>query len=77
MTNSPGIKRIFVHCDSIITQSYITWTPTRGHVENVIMMVITMQAMSLNFALAQKGNTSFTVDMRVIFHINDILNDSL
>ena len=32
-----------------------------------------MQAMSLNFALAQ--NTSFTVDMRVIFHINNILND--
>ena len=36
-----------------------------------------MQAMSLNFALAQKENTSFTEDMRVIFHINDILNDSL
>ena len=36
-----------------------------------------MQAMSLNFALAQKENTSFTVDMHVIFHINDILNDSL
>ena len=36
-----------------------------------------MQVMSLNFALAQKENTSFTVDMRVIFHINDILNDSL
>ena len=34
--------------------------------------------MSLNFALAQKENTSFTVDMRVIFHIiNDILNGSL
>ena len=32
-----------------------------------------MQAMSLIFALAQKENTSFTVDMRVIFHINDIL----
>jgi len=30
-----------------------------------------MQAMSLNFALAQQKNTSFTVDMRVIFHIND------
>jgi len=29
------------------------------------------------FALAQKENTSFTVDMRVIFHINAILNDSL
>jgi len=36
-----------------------------------------MQALSLNFALAQKEVTSFTVDMRVIFHINDILNDSL
>jgi len=36
-----------------------------------------MQAMSLNFALAQKEITSLTVDMRVIFHINDILNDSL
>jgi len=36
-----------------------------------------MQAMSLNFALAQKENTSFTVNMRLIFHINDILNDSL
>jgi len=36
-----------------------------------------MQAMSLNFTLAQKENTSFTVDMRVTFHINDILNDSL
>ena len=33
--------------------------------------------MSLNFALAQKENTRFTVDMRAIFHINDILNDSL
>jgi len=29
--------------------------------------------MSLNFALAQKENTGFTVDMCVIFHINDIL----
>ena len=35
-----------------------------------------MHAMSLNFALAQKENTSFTVDMRVIFHMNDTLNDS-
>ena len=35
-------------------------------VENVIM-----QVMSLNFALAQKENTSFTVDMRVIFHTNN------
>jgi len=35
-----------------------------------------MQAMSLNFALAQKENTSFTVDMRIIFYINDTLNDS-
>ena len=26
---------------------------------------------------AQRENTSFTVGMRVIFHINDILNDSL
>ena len=31
-----------------------------------------MQAMSLNYALAQKENTSFTVDVRVIFDINDI-----
>ena len=31
-----------------------------------------MQAMSLNFALAQKENTSFTVDVRIIFDINDI-----
>ena len=31
-----------------------------------------MQAMSLNFELAQKENTSFTVDVRVIFDINDI-----
>jgi len=29
--------------------------------------------MSLNFALAQKENTSFTIDMRVIYHINDFL----
>jgi len=36
-----------------------------------------MQAMSLNFALAQKEITSFTVDMPVILHINDIVNDSL
>jgi len=36
-----------------------------------------MQAMSLNVALAQIEITSFTVDLRVIFHINDILNDSL
>jgi len=38
--------------------------------------------MSLNFALAQKENTRFTtcnaraIDIRVIFHINDTLNDS-
>jgi len=31
-----------------------------------------MQVMPLNFALAQKENTSFTVDMRVIFHIINI-----
>jgi len=36
-----------------------------------------MHAMSLNFALAQKEVISFTVDMHVIFHINDISNDSL
>jgi len=36
-----------------------------------------MQAMSLNFALAQIENKSFKVDMPVIFHINDILNNSL
>jgi len=36
-----------------------------------------MHEMDLNFALAQKETTSFTVDMRRIFHINDILNDSL
>jgi len=42
-----------------------------------------MQAMSLNFALAQqKENKSFTTckdqskSLRIIFHINDILNDS-
>jgi len=35
-----------------------------------------MHAMSVNFALAQKENTSFTLDMRVIFHFNDTLNDS-
>jgi len=34
-----------------------------------------MQAMSLNFALAQKENTSFTVDISIIFHINDILKN--
>jgi len=39
-------------------------------------MMVNNAAMSLNFALAQKGNTSFTVDMRVTFHINDTLNDS-
>jgi len=31
-----------------------------------------MQAMSLKFALAQKENTSFTVDVSIIFDINDI-----
>ena len=31
-----------------------------------------MQAMSLNFALAQEENTRFTVDVRIIFDINDI-----
>ena len=36
--------------------------------ENVIMMVNNASDV-LNFALAQKENTSFTVDMRVIFHI--------
>ena len=40
---------------------------TAGHVENVIIVI--------NNALAQKENTSFTVDMRIIFHIIDILND--
>ena len=35
-----------------------------------------MQAMSLNYALAQKENTSFTVDVRIIFHIIDTWNDS-
>jgi len=43
-------------------------------VENVIMMINTAGDV---FKLAQKENTIFTVDMRVIFHINDILNDSL
>ena len=47
------------------------WKKIEQHVENVIMMV-KMQAMSLNFALAQKENTSLTVDVRVIFDINDI-----
>ena len=45
--------------------------------ENVIMMVNNAGNVFANFALAQKENTSFTVDMRIIFHINDILNDSL
>jgi len=27
--------------------------------------------------ISPNRNTSFTVDIRVIFHINDILNDSL
>jgi len=31
-----------------------------------------MHAISLNVVLAQKENTSFTVDVHVIFHINDI-----
>ena len=40
-----------------------------------------MQAMSLNFALAQKKREALqpkahATDMRIIFHINDILNDS-
>jgi len=35
-----------------------------------------MQVISLNLALVQKENTSFTVDMHVIFHMNDTLNDS-
>ena len=41
------------------------------------MMVNNAGDVFVNFALAQKENTSFIVDMRVIFHINDILNDSL
>jgi len=45
-------------------------------VENVIMMINKAGDMSFNFALAQTENTSFTVDMCVIFHINDTLNDS-
>jgi len=32
---------------------------------------------ALNFEIPQKENTSFTVDMGVMFHIDDILNDSL
>ena len=44
-----------------------------------------MQAMSLNFALAQKKTQALqlikikqkAIDMRVIFDINDTLNDSL
>ena len=47
------------------------------HVEYVIMMVNNAGDVFANFALAQKENTSFTIDMRIIFHINDILNDSL
>jgi len=43
-------------------------------VENVIMMV---NNAGRRCALAHKENTSFTVDMRIKFHINDILNDSL
>ena len=39
------------------------------HVENVIMMVNNAGGV---FALAQKENTNFTVDI----HINDTLNDS-
>ena len=46
-----------------------------------------MQAMSLNFALAKKRKTQAlqpvkiktkarAIDMRIIFHINDTLNDS-
>ena len=31
----------------------------------------------LCISIALKENTSFTVDMHAIFHINDILNDSL
>ena len=42
--------------------------------ENVIMMINNAGDV---FALAQKKNVSFTVDIRVIIHINDILNDSL
>ena len=49
---------------------------------------LTMPAMSFNFALVQKLNKSFTtckdqseslqvqINMRIIFHINDIFNDS-
>ena len=36
-----------------------------------------MQVMLLNFALARKENSSFTVDMCVIFHINDSLQKFL
>jgi len=43
-------------------------------VENVIMMINNAGDV---FALAQNENTSFTVDIRFIIHINDILNDSL
>jgi len=43
--------------------------------ENVLKML--NNAGDVFKLLAQKENTSFTVDMRVIFHINDILNDSL
>ena len=45
------------------------------HMENVLKML--NNAGDVFKLLAQKENTSFTVDMRVIFHINDILNDSL
>jgi len=40
-----------------------------GHVENVIVMVNNAGDV---FALTQKENTSFTVDVRIIFDINDI-----
>ena len=45
------------------------------HMENVLKML--NNAGDVFKLLAQKENTSFTVDMHVIFHINDILNDSL
>ena len=44
--------------------------------ENVIMMVNNAGDV-LKLCISTKRNHKLTVDMRVIFHINDILNYSL
>ena len=53
-----------------VEQLLLTIKPS-GHVENVIMMVNNAGDV-FKLCISTKENTSFTVDVRIIFDINDI-----